>query len=628
MEIEGENSLKKKYIFKFIVLVILCVFALDLSPSVKTLAMNLQKEDSKEVENILKEIIEEYGEENIIFDTGIYLEVGEKINEDSLDYSINWKAYDNSILEKEDYFLGIKKGSSFLIGEYENKFIVKEVCVYEKEEDTQVNAAYNKSGQPLVYIDPGHGGLDPGAGGNGIIEKHYVLDLSLRVKEKLEAKGIKVVMTREDDRFVSLNDRAVRANNLRADAFVSIHANAARSTAYGIETFYYKNIDNSLASSIQKKLINYTKAYNRGVKNNNFYVVKYTNMPAALAEVGFMTNKDEAEKLKTYSYQEKLVNAIANGILERFGESTSDEYTSFNVERLYSSDRYETSYSIFRKGWTSSSYAVLASGTDYPDALCATPLAAKYNAPILLVSNNSLENQKSLKAILKEKGVTDVFIVGGKGAVPETFEEELLNEGISSKRLSGANRYGTSIAIAKEVGLNNGEVFLVSGMSFADGLSISSIAGKKVSPIILSKENSLPEESLNYVIDNNDILNKGYIIGSTGVISDDVLYLMPNAERIGGSNRFETNKNILDKFISEIDLNNIYMASGINFPDALSVSALASKDNNFVILSNITSSDVATKNLISENKNYLKNIFVIGSNSIISDNLLNKYGIY
>lgn len=616
----------KKYLLKIIVLFIVCVAMLDLSPSMKTFATELPKENSKEVENILKGIIEEYGEENMIFDMGLYVELGDKITEEALDYNLNWKAYDSSILHKEDYFQGIKSGTTFLIGEYEKKFIVKEVCVYDKNELAKVSAASNRnrSGQPLVYVDPGHGGSDPGASGNGIIEKHYVLDLGLRVKQKLETKGIKVAMSRTNDTFVSLNDIAIKANTSGADAFVSIHANSAVSTAYGIETYYYNNIGNPLATSIQNKLINYTGTYNRGVKRDNFYVVTYTNMPAALAEVGFMTNVNEASKMKTPGYQEKLVNGIVDGTVKYLEDNLGFTEGTVASERIYGATRYETAVKVFEKGWDKSGYAVIASGLDYADALCATPLAKKYNAPILLSKNASLSSQSELQNVLRNKGVKEVFIVGGAGVIPNSLEVELNNMGIATKRLGGANRYETSIEIAKALNSNTGEIALASGVDFPDGLSISTIAAQRNMPILLTKPKELPKVVEDYL--NKINISKSYIIGREGAISNQVANKVHNPERLGGINRFETNKLVYEKFKKDLSSNEFYLTAGYDFPDTLSASALASKEGGFVLITSPHDSNKYTKSILDDNGNIDK-VYVLGSNALIPNSTLKKYGL-
>lgn len=175
----------------------------------------------------------------------------------------------------------------------------------------------------VIVIDAGHGGHDPGAVANGLQEKEVVLDISLRVEAKLRAAGANVVMTRRNDTFIELTERANIANRANASSFVSVHANAFNGSAHGSETYWLNSAQTSedsrrLATAIQKHLINELATNDRGVKTANFSVLRNTNMPAALVEVGFLTNKQEAEKMKLASFREKAAVAIYKGILEYY----------------------------------------------------------------------------------------------------------------------------------------------------------------------------------------------------------------------------------------------------------------------------------------------------------------------
>lgn len=212
-----------------------------------------------------------------------------------------------------------------------------------------------------IVVDPGHGGKDPGAIGVGRLkEKDVVLDISKRFKKRLERAGLKVILTRDRDVFLSLKQRARIANTKEADFFISIHANAFRkSRAAGFEVYYLSEaIDDSAravaaaenavlkfeqSEDFSKPLratlwdILYTEhrtesielarsickaverkglsRNNRGVKGANFCVLRSTKMPAVLVEVGFISNPLEASRLKLRSYRQKLAEAIAEGVL-------------------------------------------------------------------------------------------------------------------------------------------------------------------------------------------------------------------------------------------------------------------------------------------------------------------------
>jgi len=616
----------KKFI-KIVSLSLLCTFLLTFILPLKMAYGAGNSSDSKVVEEKLKGIIAEYGEKNIIFEDGISIKVGETIdlNKINPEANVKWIARDTETVVISDKLTGKSEGTTFLIGNSGDKHYVKEVYVYGNENNISF---YRNSPRDhyLVYIDPGHGGYDPGAKGNGIVEKDLVLKLSMAIKSRLEEKGISVVTSRDKDEFVSLADRSNEANSISPDAFVSVHANSATVTsAAGIETFYYTNEDKPLAEELQSKLISYTGAVNRNTKYESYYVLKNTKVPSALVEVGFVSNANEAEKLKNESYQEKLINANVDAIVNYLNKNVSLSNKLISSTRISGINRYETSYKVFNQGWESSEYAVIVYGLDYPDALCATPLAAKYNAPIILAQNKRLTEQQDLVNILKEKGVKQVFIAGGTGIIPSSFEGDLKKLGISSKRLGGKDRYETSVAIAKELSSNTGEISLASGLGFADGLSISSIAGKRNMAVLLTGKDKLPKSVADYIKNSN--INKTYIIGQTGVISDNVSKAVPNPERLGGANRFDTNKVVFDKFKTDINLENLYIASGLDFPDALSGSALAAKGSNFVVLSNLDVAENSIKELIKNNKAEIRSVYVLGGNSIVKDLTLNKLGI-
>jgi N-acetylmuramoyl-L-alanine amidase len=198
----------------------------------------------------------------------------------------------------------------------------------------------------LVVLDPGHGGNDPGASGSAtkIHEKNVVLDIAHRVRKLLEAKGIKVQMTRTGDTYPSLDARSNLTAKLGADLFVSIHADGAGSpSADGVETFItsaagydssnfygqagdkqaqrnntYDAANAILGFSLQSNLVNMSKREDRGLRRARFSVIKKAPCPSALVECGFLTNPDEESLLNTASYRESVARGIANGILGYF----------------------------------------------------------------------------------------------------------------------------------------------------------------------------------------------------------------------------------------------------------------------------------------------------------------------
>jgi N-acetylmuramoyl-L-alanine amidase len=212
-----------------------------------------------------------------------------------------------------------------------------------------------------VVIDPGHGGENHGARGvGGLLEKDLVLDVSLRLAKRLPVRGIGVVLTRSDDRFVSLEQRTSIANDVRGDLFISIHANASRSrSARGIETFFVSleasdeaaqrlaNLENQafagsgrvakiaddpllailgdliatehlvesqeFAGLAQSGLAN---GRSRGVKQAPFVVLMGVQMPAVLVEIGFLTNPADESDLRSSAERDRLAEGLAEAVVE------------------------------------------------------------------------------------------------------------------------------------------------------------------------------------------------------------------------------------------------------------------------------------------------------------------------
>lgn len=175
------------------------------------------------------------------------------------------------------------------------------------------------NGAFLVVLDPGHGGEDPGAVVGESLEKDINLAVALLVREQLaEQDGVVVLMTREQDVYPSLIERADYANQEKADLYVSIHANSLEDTSYaGIFTFYHPDKRSSRvpAQAIQTAVTAVSGGLDRGVRSEDYAVLRKTEMPAVLVETGFMTCPEELALLLDADYQKLLAQGIAQGIL-------------------------------------------------------------------------------------------------------------------------------------------------------------------------------------------------------------------------------------------------------------------------------------------------------------------------
>lgn len=173
--------------------------------------------------------------------------------------------------------------------------------------------------QIVVVLDPGHGGPDPGAVGIGGLSEIDIVDpVANRVAALLRESGVEPVLTRTGNYDLDLDPRVDLANRIPANLFVSIHANAismSRPDVNGIETYYYQS-GSYLADTIHESLIDATGSNDRGVRTARFYVLRYTDMPAVLLELGFVTGDQDAPRLRDPDHQEILARGIARGILE------------------------------------------------------------------------------------------------------------------------------------------------------------------------------------------------------------------------------------------------------------------------------------------------------------------------
>lgn len=169
----------------------------------------------------------------------------------------------------------------------------------------------------VVMIDPGHGGKDPGAIGiGGLREKDVILPISQQVAALLQQNGVQAVMTRSDDRFISLAGRVQMARQARANIFVSIHANAIslrRPDVNGVETYYFSS--QRLAEAIHSSMLQSLNVRDRRVRRSRFYVLRNNSIPAVLVEVGYVTGAEDAPKLASPAFQRQMAEAIARGIL-------------------------------------------------------------------------------------------------------------------------------------------------------------------------------------------------------------------------------------------------------------------------------------------------------------------------
>lgn len=282
-------------------------------------------------------------------------------------------------------------------------------------------------------------------------------------------------------------------------------------------------------------------------------------------------------------------------------------------DRLWGNDRYQTNSKIVDSGWTSSEYAVIASGEGFADALCAAPLAEQYKAPILLTGKETLSTE-SKEQLLKLK-VEKVFIIGGTGVISDNIKSEIEKMGIETTRIYGQDRFETSIKVAKNLKDVSG-VVVTNGYGFADALSIAPIAAQKGMPILLTDKDDLPTVAKDFLV--NKSFNENYILGGTGVVGIKINSYLKNPVRLEGSSRYETNAAVLNYFTDKFNYDKVYVASGESYPDALSGSVLAASSNSPLVLVG-KSIDPSVMDSVKAKQDKYNNVIVLGGTAVVTD---------
>jgi len=193
-------------------------------------------------------------------------------------------------------------------------------------EEDELDADLSGEENHMVVLDAGHGGEDGGTVEQAATEKEINLAVVLKLKELLEEQGIRVVLTRDKDIFMKLEERVQIANGEKADLFISIHCNYYEkdSSIYGLECYYCKSGEEGkhCAEKIMETIEESKNIVSRNVKPADYYILKNTTVPAVLVEIGYLSNYNERNQLMSEEYQEKLAGELVKGIVKGMEERT------------------------------------------------------------------------------------------------------------------------------------------------------------------------------------------------------------------------------------------------------------------------------------------------------------------
>ena len=505
-----------------------------------------------------------------------------------------------------------------------------------------------------VFIDPGHGGRYSNANlpSLGIYEKNVNLAIALALRDQLESRGHTVVMARTTDTAVGLVDvptwkfsessdlwsyyadgttsysdgvprddlqaRCNLANASGADIFISIHNNgASSSSASGFENYASSQdiLGTRLSRLVQEEVITATPLHDRGAGNIDFYVIKWSHMPAILVEGGFLTNPADRAYVTSWSGRVRLARAIADGVDEFLA---TDPYQPV-WPRIGGGNRFGTAVALSTTGWPAGAKTVLlATGRNWPDALSSAPLSHKLDAPLLLTEPSVLPTETADE--LARLAPSSIVILGGTDAVPsEVASAAAQAAGIDAtavRRIAGVTRYDTAALVAREVGVpGSGRVVVVTGQNPADAVSIAPYAGRNSMPILLTDPSSLPTAAASFLADNRATWRMTIGVGGTRVITDGLLANLPAPTRVWGHNRYATNVAVLEQLYS--GSTQFLVSNGEAYADNLTAGVLGTKQGKATMLVAPRTIDNRTRLFIENNEWRIGSWTMIGGNVVV-----------
>ncbi|GAE35782.1 S8 family serine peptidase [Halalkalibacter akibai] len=323
-----------------------------------------------------------------------------------------------------------------------------------------------------------------------------------------------------------------------------------------------------------------------------------------------LTNKELRSKLQEY--------ALDLGLSGRdswygYGFVVYSNHQTPKVSRIEGVNLYETSALVSKEGWTQSDYVIMSRGDRFQDALAGVPLAAKYDAPLLLSRNNRLD--QVTKNELARLGAKKVIILGGHLAIDPIVDQQIKQLGIKVERIAGANAHETAELISKKVAPNGSyHAIIVSDTRFQDALSVASYAGVRGIPILLANTKTVPKATERAI--QHLGVQETLVIGGELAITDDVANRLPKHERLSGRTRFDTNIKAFQYFAPPTD--KVYIATSERFQDGLSGAALAAKENVGVLLVGNSLHNITKDNLVYTDYNQIK---VLGGELAINANV-------
>jgi subtilisin family serine protease/putative cell wall-binding protein len=284
------------------------------------------------------------------------------------------------------------------------------------------------------------------------------------------------------------------------------------------------------------------------------------------------------------------------------------------ASRLAGANRRETAIKIAQAAYpTGTDTVFLSREDDFPDALAAVPLAYKEQAPILLTDPQDLSAE--VLAELRRLAAKEVILLGGTGAISEQVKNQLSAQGYPVRRIGGPNRYATAAALAETLGTTS-KAIVVNGDNYPDALAIAAQAALQGEPLLLTSDQLLPSET-DLVLRRLSVAET-LVIGGEARISSFVCRQLPGAQRLAGSDRYETAAEILALYPVAGPL--VYLATGEDYPDALTGGLLAALQSTTIILLSPSGPTASFREIMQAWQDM--KAMALGGQDVISDKIL------
>lgn len=316
-----------------------------------------------------------------------------------------------------------------------------------------------------------------------------------------------------------------------------------------------------------------------------------------------------------------------DGLLSRDGDELSTALpfsTTDAIVRAMGDTRYDTAVAVSQQSFDAAEAVVLATGEKFPDALSASGLAGQVKGPVLLTKPDTLLPQ--VRDEIARLGATKVYLIGGTGALSSNVASAVdALPGVSIERVQGADRYATAAEVARKIAALRGsalsDAFLVRGDEYADGVAVSPYAYRQAMPVLLTMPNDLPAVTRSALSDLS--VSDVWIAGGVGAVSNRVVGQLPSgttSHRMGGANRYATAATIAQTAVgnSWAVWTVVGVATGRNFPDALTGGVGIGKQKGVMLLTEPTVLSPETKTAIESNASEILKLSVIGGPGAVS----------